>query len=155
MLTHFSHDFQMWKMIFFWVVIPLEWNHMSILMSQITSNMTVCSPRFKLMYIKKISKIIITGPLWGESSPPVTGGFPSQRASNAQSVSMSWHHGLHLAHAEWTQYWRHQMETFSASLALCVGNSLVTSEFPSQRSVMRGFDVFFNLDLNKRLSKQS
>ena len=30
-------------------------------------------------------------------------------------------------------WWRHQMETFSALLAFCVGNSPVTGEFPSQR----------------------
>ena len=47
------------------------------------------------------------------------------------------------------------METFSALLALCVGNSPVTGEFPSQRPVTRSFDVFFHLCLNKRLSKQS
>ena len=50
-------------------------------------------------------------------------------------------------------WWRHQMETFSALLALCVGNSPVTGEFPTQRPVMRSFDVFFVLRLNKRLSK--
>ena len=44
---------------------------------------------------------------------------------------------------------------FSALLALCAGNSLVTGEFSSQRPVMRNFDVFFDLRLNKRLSKQS
>ena len=43
------------------------------------------------------------------------------------------------------------METFSALLALCVGNSPVTGEFPSQRPVTRSFDVFFDLRLNKRL----
>ena len=47
------------------------------------------------------------------------------------------------------------MDTFSALLALCAGNSPVTSEFPSQRPVTRSFDVFFDLGLNKRLSKQS
>ena len=52
-------------------------------------------------------------------------------------------------------WWRHQMETFSASLALCVRNSPVTGEFPAQRPVTRNFDVFFDLRLNKRLSKQS
>ena len=52
-------------------------------------------------------------------------------------------------------WWRHQMETFSALLALCAGNSPVTDEFPSQRPVVRSFDVFFDLRLNKRLSKQS
>ena len=50
--------------------------------------------------------------------------------------------------------WRHQMEIFSALLALCVGNSPVTGEFPSQRPVTRSFDVFFDLRLNnKQLSK--
>ena len=33
-------------------------------------------------------------------------------------------------------------------------NSPVTSEFPAQRPVTRSFDVFFDLPLNKRLSKQ-
>ena len=47
------------------------------------------------------------------------------------------------------------METFFALLALCVGNSPVTSEFPSQRPVMRNFDVSFDLRLNIRFSKQS
>ena len=52
-------------------------------------------------------------------------------------------------------WWRHQMETFSALLAICAGNSPVTGEFPSQRPVTRSFDVFFDLRLNKQLSKQS
>ena len=57
--------------------------------------------------------------------------------------------------ASWTRWWRHQMETFSTLLALCAGNSPVTGEFPAQRSVTRSFDVFFDLCLNTRLSKQS
>ena len=36
-------------------------------------------------------------------------------------------------------WWRHQMETFSVLLAICVGNSPVTGEFPAQRPVTRGF----------------
>ena len=48
-------------------------------------------------------------------------------------------------------WWRHQMETFSALLALCARNSRVTGEFPPQRQVTRSFDVFFDLRLNKRL----
>ena len=47
------------------------------------------------------------------------------------------------------------METFSALLAICVGNSPGTGEFPTQMSVTRSFDVIFDLHLNKRLSKQS
>ena len=35
------------------------------------------------------------------------------------------------------------------------GNSQIISGFPSQRPVVRSFDVFFDLRLNKRLSKQS
>ena len=52
-------------------------------------------------------------------------------------------------------WWRHQMETFSALLAICAGNSPVPGEFPAQRPMTRGFDVFFDLRPNKRLSKQS
>ena len=51
-------------------------------------------------------------------------------------------------------WWRHQMETFSAILALCAWNSPVTGEFPTQRPVTRNFDVFFDLRLNEWLSKQ-
>ena len=47
------------------------------------------------------------------------------------------------------------METFSALVALCAGNSPVPAEFPSQRPVTRSFYLFFHLRLNKRLSKQS
>ena len=54
-----------------------------------------------------------------------------------------------------SSWWRHQMETFSALLALCTGNSPVTGEFPAQRPVTRSFDVFFDLHRNKRLNKQS
>ena len=52
-------------------------------------------------------------------------------------------------------WWRHQMEAFSALLALCAGNSPVTGEFSAQRPVTRNFDVYVDLRLNKRLSKQS
>ena len=51
-------------------------------------------------------------------------------------------------------WWRHQMETFSALLAICAGNSLVPGEFPAHRSVTRSFDVFFDLRPKKRLIKQ-
>ena len=49
---------------------------------------------------------------------------------------------------------RHQIEASSALLAFCAGNSPVTGEFPAQSPVTRSFDVFFDLRLNKRLSKQ-
>ena len=52
-------------------------------------------------------------------------------------------------------WWRHQMETFSVLLAICLGNSPVPGEFPAQRPVTRSFEGFFDLRLNKRLIKQS
>ena len=52
-------------------------------------------------------------------------------------------------------WWRHQMETFSALLVISAGNSPVTGELPTQRSVTRSFDVFFDLRLNKRLSSET
>ena len=48
-------------------------------------------------------------------------------------------------------WWRHEMETFSALMAICAGNSPV----PAQRPVTRSFDIFFDLRPNKRLSKRS
>ena len=45
------------------------------------------------------------------------------------------------------------METFSALLAICAGNSPVPGEFSAQRPVTQGFDIFFDLRLNKRLGK--
>ena len=56
---------------------------------------------------------------------------------------------------EWPlAWWRHQMETLSALLALCAGNSTDTGELTSQMPVARSFDVFVDLRL-KWLSKQS
>ena len=52
------------------------------------------------------------------------------------------------------RWWRHQMEVFSALLAMSAGNSPVPGEFPTQRPVTQSFDVFFDLLLNKRSSKK-
>ena len=60
----------------------------------------------------------------------------------------------HIRHYMYTR-WRHQIETFSALLAICAGNSPAPGEFPTPRPVTRSFDVFFDLRLTKRLSKQS
>ena len=43
----------------------------------------------------------------------------------------------------------------SALLSLCERNPPFTGGFPSQRPVTRSFDVFFDLHLDKWLSKQS
>ena len=65
-------------------------------------------------------------------------------------VSLMWLSAKHIY-----SWWRHPMETFSAFQALCRGNSPVTGGFPAQRPVTRSFDAFFDLHLNKGLSKQS
>ena len=52
-------------------------------------------------------------------------------------------------------WWCHQLETFSALLVICAGNSPVPGDFPARRPVMQSFDAFFDLRLNKRLSKHS
>ena len=43
-----------------------------------------------------------------------------------------------------TTWWRHQVETFSALLAICAGNSPIPDEFHTQRPVTRSFDVFLS-----------
>ena len=85
--------------------------------------------------------------------------------SNWQYLSIGWDYSapshweepaLERAGSENVQsWWRHQMETYSALLAICAGNSPATGEFPAQRPVTRSFDVFFVLRLFKRLNKQS
>ena len=44
------------------------------------------------------------------------------------------------------------METISALLAICAGNSSVSGELPARKPVTQSFDIFFDLGLNKRLS---
>ena len=71
--------------------------------------------------------------------------YYARENTGAPTVKNKWlsHDHLHLGcnrfHNSW---WRHQIETFSALLALCAGNSPVTGEFPTQRPVRRSFDVF-------------
>ena len=89
--------------------------------------------------IKRLPNIRICSHLCGEATLCV--GFRCTNGRRYADTDHSW--------------WRHHMETFSALLAICAGNSPVTGEFPAQRPVTRNFDVFFDLRLNKRLSKQS
>ena len=50
------------------------------------------------------------------------------------------------------EWWRHQLETFPL---YCEGNARVTGGFPSQRSVTRGFGVFFHLRMKKKTIEQT
>ena len=43
------------------------------------------------------------------------------------------------------------METFSALLAICAGNSPVPGEFPTQRPVTRSFDVYFDKTSHRKV----
>ena len=81
----------------------------------------------------------------------------SRRCSCTEmEMSSFWWHFLHwLLCTGRCPWWRHQMKTFSALLAICAGNSPVPGVFPTQRPVTRSFDVLFDLRLNKRLSKPS
>ena len=87
--------------------------------------------------------------------------LPVSAASTTSSFSTDWAKTTgrwdkkHLSLENWYTWWRHQMETFSALLAICAGNSPVPGEFPTQRPVTRSFDVYFDLRPDKRLSKQS
>ena len=96
-------------------------------------------------------------------APRITASYMSTKHSHCgtdsktmkptlQQVQLSTAIELHKNDYTW---WRHQMEAFPALLALCAGNSPVSGEFPAQRPMTRSFDVFFDLRVNKRLSKQS
>ena len=83
-------------------------------------------------------------PSWLEKRPTYTA------SSISRLLAM---HGTKTSAVTW---WRHQMETFSALLALCAWKSPVTGEFPSQRPQWHLALVFFFIcALNKQLSKQS
>ena len=60
---------------------------------------------------------------------------PSYDSSNIICVIHSWKMAIN------DSWWRHQIETSSSLLAICVGKSPVTGEFPAQRPVTRSFDV--------------
>ena len=68
-------------------------------------------------------------------------------------TSLAGNYALHYLKTVHT-WWRHHMETFSALLPFCVGNTSVTGGFPSQRPVMQSFDVFFDLLMKQQMSKQ-
>ena len=119
---------------------------------------------------KKTSKLSVTGLCVGNS--PGTGEFPhkwpvTRKLFPFDDVIMTTDEvgtwvsniidikGWDVIPHHTITWWRHQMETFSALLAICAGNSPVPGEFPAQRPVTRSFDVFFDLRRIKGLNKQS
>ena len=83
----------------------------------------------------------IDGLVRGCSNSIANGKELLQICSKPSRYPFATHHDLRSVHS----WWRHQMETFSALLTLRAANSPVTCEFPSQRPVMRSFDVFFEV----------
>ena len=104
------------------------WHSGGIRLPKVPKSPQVWLPVFKRSYFINYKMVILC--------------FALRRSVNKFTT---WRNGCMMA------WWRHQMETFSVLLALCV----VTGEFSSQRPATRSFDVVFDLRLNKRLSKQS
>ena len=141
---------------------------MSINMSQITAISTVWSTAYLIRVYMKVS--IKASHHWSVVGVSTRDGwipFTKRAAFVVNVFSLSHHtakdflrpHSWVVGSVEFgkmaTIWWRHQMETFSALLAICAGNSPVPGEFPAQWPVTRNIDIFFDLCLNKRLSKQS
>ena len=76
-------------------------------------------------------------------SPSSVSPYNHVDGSNQCKQGATWlplNHAPHLKrNASW---WRHQMETFSALLDICVGNSPVPGEFPAQRPVTQYYGIW-------------
>ena len=98
--------------------------HLDIL--QMASNKGSCLfRRLRRLTSKEISKLRITGPLWRES----TGDrwFPSQNASNAESVSTSWrHHGFSQCFVSEIFAWYGIKHTLYFTALSVVGNMVIS-----------------------------
>ena len=123
---------------------------------------------------KKISKLPVTGPLWGE--PPITGGFPAQRAVTRKMfpfdyvIKIGYMEHLDLSkgavstapadgQASQTPCWRHyddviKWKHFPRYWPFVRGIDRWSVDSPHKGPVRRSFDAFFHLRLNERLSKQ-
>ena len=78
------------------------------------------------------------------SSNQTTCGFADVLKTDSLPSGARWAHENSQTKAPARTWWRHQMETFSMLLALCVGSSTVPGEFPpAKRPVTRSCDVFF------------
>ena len=130
------------KSYFLWQSIPWKGQHIS----------NACLP-IVLCFNLELSEII---PYWNLLENLQCLGFNPvcERISVEHDKCKRWNIILCYRHIILIPWWHHQMETFSALLALCAGNSPVPGEFPAQRPVTWSFDVSFDLCLNKRLSKQ-
>ena len=117
---------------------------------------------------KKTSKLRVPGLCVGNS--PVTGGFPAQKASSAEKVSIWWrHHGyvcpmytemrsdwtVRYYFAAWCCLFSVAMETrWHGNAFRVIGPFLWGTHWCSQRTGNARFDIFFDASLNKWLNQQ-
>ena len=88
LMTYYLFSYESYRMALCWTdIIHNERDGISTHHHQHLDCLLNCLVRHRS---KKTSKVHVTG-LW-EGNPPITGGFPSQRASNTEKVSMWWHH---------------------------------------------------------------
>ena len=69
---------------------PLQWHHNERRGVSNHRHLDCLFSRLSRLRSKKASQLRVTGLC--EGNPPVTGGFPSQRTSNAENVSIWWRH---------------------------------------------------------------
>ena len=140
-----------------------QYHHYGINISWMAANTLRRAPGFKEYNLevsdKTSIKLLVSMPIGRQKTTFNSRPFIADRVSNV----MFWLFAELNTHAIEVVYpalaphprsllprWRHQMETFSALLAICAGNSPVPGEFPTQRPVTRIFDVFFDLHPKKR-----
>ena len=132
---------------------------MGATMSQITSLTIVYSTVYQAQIVENM-KVPRHWPLWRHHvllfysvrCPKIS---PLATLKSIEKPSVRIYHELISREVLCQKHMMASSETFSALLALCAGNSLVTGEFPAQRPVMRSFVSFIDIRLNKRLSNQS
>ena len=81
--------------------------------------------------------------------PPMSGSWMASPTTPLMKVKWGDLHGHRFI------WWRHQMETFSALLALCVGNHWSPENSPHKGQWRRALMFSLIYALNKRSSKQS
>ena len=113
----------------------------------------------------KTPKLHTIGLLWEEfTSPrwvPLAGGQFCETRFHVEEESHYLNHQQSSSSVHISVYMPVQIDSpmaswngnISALLTLCERNPPVTSGFPPQRPVVRSFDIFFDMRLNKRLSK--
>ena len=81
-------------------VFPLQWRHKECHDVTNHRHLNCLLSRLVRCTSKKTSKLCVTGLC--EGNPPVTGGFPSQMASNSENVSIWWRqHMLYICIFVW------------------------------------------------------